>query len=572
MLVELRVTNYALIEDLKINFCEKLNVLSGETGAGKSIVIGAINLLLGERAMVEQIRQGEDAAIIEGIVSYPKKEASEIHRILADAAIEENDYLIIAREVYRNGRSVARINGRTVPASFLKEIGHVLVDLHGQHQHQSLLQSDQHLELLDLYGGDAIISLRKEVANLYGKKQKLIKELSKYGMNEAERERLLDLYKFQYREINEAKLQEGEDEELVSREKILANSEKLCSLITDTYAELYGTDGNVTYEPVIDRVGKCYRQLSEAAQIDSSLGYIIEIVENIKSQLEEATLSLRDYRGRVEYDPHELESIQNRLTHITNLKRKYGASIKEILAYGEQVKNELHKLQDSEIIVERIENDIAEIDKSLTERSINIRKLRLEAGKVLSEELEECFNELALNNARIEVCLSDKKEVSSTGMDDVEFLFSANQGEAVKPLTKIISGGEASRVMLALKTILAHQDKVSTLIFDEVDSGIGGTTIQAVAEKLAQLSACHQVLCVTHSPQIAAMADYHFQLYKETTNDRTVTMAKLLKPEIRREELARMLDGACIDEVSLEHVDNLLNRAKHFKEKLVKSY
>lgn len=565
MLVELRVSNYALIKDLKINFSKGLNVLSGETGAGKSIVIGAINLLLGERAAVEQIRQGQETAFVEGIVSYNQAVREEIDQLLDEAGIAANEELIIAREVFRNGRSIARVNGRTVPVSFLKEIGQLLVDLHGQHQHQSLLRPEQHMELLDSFGGETISKSRERLAKLYYQRQQLKKELSAIGESSADRERRLDVYAFQVKEIRDAALKPGEDEELLKREKVLANAEKIGTVTGKVYSDIYSGSENSPVEAVIDRLNKSQASLTEAAAIDAVLQPLLTLLENALANLGELSHELRDYQARFEYDPTELEFIQERIDQINSLKRKYGGSIEAIIEFAEQAEIDIERLRNSEEIAERLEKEISDLEAQLIEESKYIRSERFKTAKTLQIMLEDCLTELALPNSRFEVIFKEREEFTPKGMDQVEFLFSANPGEDVKPLARIISGGEVSRVMLALKTILARQDLVPTLIFDEVDSGIGGVTIQAVAEKLAHLSVHHQVMCVTHSPQIAAMADCHFQLFKETVDDRTLTMAVRLSDDIRREELARMLDGASIDQVSLQHVDSLLERARRFK-------
>lgn len=567
MLFELRVSNFALIEDLNFNFNPGLNILSGETGAGKSIVIGAINLLLGERAAVEQIRQGKDSAYVEGVVGYNSLQQSEIDSLLEKAEIEKNDELIIARELYRNGRSVARVNGRAVPASFLKEIGKYLVDLHGQHQHQSLLRPEKHLELLDSFGDERIGDSRDRVEKLYKKRQDLKKELSTLGSNSAERERRLDVYAFQFNEINNASLQPGEDEELKRREKVLANAEKIWSITAEVYADIYSGSDDGLATAIIDRLNKSRSLLAEVVNIDQNLAPLLDLLESTSAQLDDVSHELRDYQSKLEFDPSELTMIQDRLNLINSLKRKYGSTIEEVMNFAGQIEEEMERLQNSEAMAEKLEQEIDAVETSLGEECLRLRGLRRETAKTLEGLLEDCLQELALPNARFAVSFTEKEEFSPKGMDQVEFLFSANQGEEVKPLAKIISGGEVSRVMLALKTILARQDLIPTLIFDEVDAGIGGTTVQAVAEKLAQLSGHHQVMCVTHSPQIAAMADCHYSLYKETVADRTLTKSALLSAEERREELARMLDGAGIDQVSLKHVDNVLERARQFKEK-----
>ncbi len=566
MLVELRVSNFALIEDLSFTFSSGLNVLSGETGAGKSVVIGAIGLLLGERATVEQIRQGKDNAYVEGAVYHEQAGQNQIDGLLEKAGIEKSDELIIAREVYSNGRSVARVNGRAVPVSFLKEMGRYLVDLHGQHQHQSLLRPEEHLELLDSFGGEKIRTLRNALEEMSRKRQDLQKELSSLGSSSSERERRLDVYEFQINEIKNAGLRQGEDEELAAREKVLANAEKLWNLTADAYADLYaGSDDGMT-EAVIDRFNRAKRFLDEAAGIDQNLVPMLDLLESAAAQLEETSHELRDYQSRLEFDPAELNMIQERQNLIGDLKRKYGSSIEEVLEFAARAEEEMDRLRNSEETAARLEQEIGDLENRMMEQSLQLRKLRRDTAENIEALLEECLQELALPNARFEVKFTEKKELTSKGLDQVEFMFSANRGEDVKPLTKIISGGEVSRVMLALKTILARQDMVPTLIFDEVDAGIGGATVQAVAEKLAHLSMHHQVLCVTHSPQIAAMADSHYSLYKETVDERTLTRAALLDSWQRREELARMLDGAGIDQVSLQHVDSVLERARRFKE------
>ncbi len=565
MLVELRVSNFALIDDLNLNFSPGLNILSGETGAGKSIVIGAINLLLGERAAVEQIRQGNDIAYVEGIICCEPDLTDEIGKFLEDAGIVRADELIIAREVFRNGRSVARINGRAVPVSFLKEVGQILVDLHGQHQHQSLLRSEQHLELLDSFGGEKISASRNKVSELYKKRQNLKKELSALGENSAERERRADISVFQLKEIRGAELSPGEDQELARKEKILANAEKISTLTARAYADIYAGEETSPVEAIIDRLNRSINLLAEAANIDWNLAPLLELLTSASAQLEEASHELRDYQSGLDFEPNELAVIQDRLNQVNSLKRKYGATIEEVIAFADDLEEEIERLQNSEVLAEKIEADISELEKELTAESDSLRTLRRETACNLENLLEGCLEELALPNARFEISVTAKDTFSPKGMDQVEFLFSANRGEEVKPLAKIISGGEVSRVMLALKTILARQDLVPTLIFDEADSGVGGATVQAVAEKLAQLAFHHQVMCVTHSPQIASMADCHIRLYKETVGDRTIIRAVKLSPKEIREELARMLDGASIDQVSLKHVDSLLERARSYK-------
>ncbi len=565
MLLELRVANFALIEDLSFNFNSGLNVLSGETGAGKSIVIGAISLLLGERAAVEQIRQGKENAHVEGVFLLEGTRKEKINPLLEQAGIEMADELILAREVYSTGRSVARVNGRAVPVSFLKDLGRHLVDLHGQHQHQSLLRSEEHLDLLDSFGGDKIMNSRGCLEELFQKRQDLKNNLSLLGSDSTERERKLELYTYQLNEINQAALSEGEDEALDEKEKILANAEKLLNLVMQAYSIIYAGGDELQSEVLLDKVNNAKSLVDQASGIDTNLSGMQELLESSSAQLEEVAYGLRDYQAKFEYDPSELSLIQERQMTIKELKRKYGSTIEEVLNYADRTKEEMERLKNSEATALSLEKEIQELERQMYEVSADLNQLRRETAQQIEKELESILNELALPAARFEVQFANREELTPRGLDRVEFMFSANAGENVKPLTKIISGGEVSRVMLALKTILARQDLVPTLIFDEADAGIGGATVQTVAEKLAQLSMFHQVLCVTHSPQIAAMADAHYNLYKETVDDRTITRASLLDSDQRREELARMLDGAGIDQVSLKHVDRVMARARRFK-------
>ncbi len=565
MLIELKVSNFALIDDLSVKFHPGLNVLSGETGAGKSIVIGAINLLLGERAAVEQIREGEESSSIEGMIALNGELKTELAHMLTEAGIDMEEELIVAREIYRSGRSVARVNGRAVPAAFLKDLGRLLIDLHGQHKHQSLLMRERHLPLLDAFGGETIATALATIDKLYRRRQELKKELGALGEDSAERERRIDVNAFQLKEIRDAALVPHEDETLAEREKVLANAEKLCSLASKAYELIYAGGEEAGDEAVVDRLNRSLEMINEAAEIDARLSPPAEMLSSAAAQLVEASYELRDYRAGFEFDPAELAVVQERLNVVNTLKRKYGPTINEALVFAERIEAEIERLRNSEEVAEKIAAEVEAVEAQLRRESDLLRNLRRIAAAELERLLEESLKELALPNARFRVEIAGKEIFSPQGMDDIAFMFSANRGETVKPLVKIISGGEVSRVMLALKTILARQDRVPTLVFDEVDSGVGGATVQAVAEKLAQLAGNHQVLCVTHSPQIAAMADRHYRLFKENAGERTLTRADRLEERGRREELARMLDGAGIDRAGLEHVDNMMERARCFK-------
>lgn len=567
MLRELRVSNYALIEELNLSLTQGLNVLSGETGAGKSIVIGAINLLLGERATAEQVRRGADTALVEGIFTPLPGSDSPLHSLLAEAGLEVDEELIVSRELSRSGRSVGRVQGRTVPLSFLKELGRDLIDLHGQHQHQSLLRPEAHLDLLDSFGGTALAGALTRVASLYQKRQQLKGDLEALGSDSAARERRMDILSYQLQEISRAQLKPGEEEELDSREKILAHAEKLRAIVARAYSEIYGGADSSGVKAAYDILSDIRGALSEAAAIDAALAPLVALLESAAAQIEELSLELRDYQSKIDFDPAELVAIQERLNQIRALKRKYGKTVEEVLQFAAETEAELERLKNSETLARQLEEELRGVEDELTAASLELRKMRRELAAGLEKMVESALKELALPSARFSIDIRERQSFSPRGMDQVEFLFSANPGEEVKPLAKIISGGEMSRVMLALKTILASEDRIPTLIFDEVDAGIGGATIQAVAEKLALVARHHQVICVTHSPQIAVMADNHILLYKEQAGERTLTRGVMLPEEERRAELARMLDGAAIDDIGLQHVDSLLERARKFKQK-----
>lgn len=375
----------------------------------------------------------------------------------------------------------------------------------------------------------------------------------------------MDILSFQINEIREARPDPDEEERLLREEKILAHAEKLKELVAGAYNEIYRGDERRAVPAVLDALAASQSRLEEAAQIDPELAPLVGMLESASAQLEEISFTLRDYQAAFEYNPAELAAVQKRLEQLRILQRKYGETVAEVIAFGQRAEEELNRLQNSESLARELEEEIAAVSRQLEEASCQLSSLRREAAAGMEPLLESALQELALPGARFTVCITEEDNFTVRGRDRVEFLFSANPGEEVKPLAKIISGGEMSRVMLAIKTIFAGQERIPTLIFDEVDAGIGGAAIQAVAEKLALLAVHHQIICVTHSPQIAAMADHHVRLYKELSGERTKTRAEPLNPGERRAEIARMLDGAEIDQAGLQHVDSLLGRAERFK-------
>jgi len=564
VLLQLNVKDFALIEDLQLTFKPGLNVLSGETGAGKSIIIGAIGLILGERASAEHVREGTQEAYIEAIFDWSRGFPSHMRELLKEGGLDPEENLVISREVIKEGRSIGRVNGRAVPISFLKELGAGLIDLHGQHQHQSLLDPEQHLEMLDAYGGDKVAEARQKVAALYKKRKQCLEQLDQLGKDDRERERRKEILSYQIDEIDQSSLSPEEEEELLHKQKLLSHAEKLYHSVSLAYHYLAGEGGAPGEIAVRDRLSEILKEAEEASSIDTSLHNVVQMIQGGVAQLEEAARELGHYRGQISFDPGELEQVQERLEKIKNLKKKYGDSVEEVLQFAQQCREELEKLEQSEETALRLEKELKEVEQDLESACRHLSDVRWEMAAALEEALVQSLGELALEKARISITLESEKAYTSRGWDRVEFMFSANPGESLKPLSKIISGGEMSRVMLSLKSILANQDRVPVLIFDEVDTGIGGQTIQSVAEKMSALARHHQLLCVTHSPQIASMADHHLLLYKEESNGRTVTRACSLEEQDRKKELARMLDGG-LDPVNLKHVEAFLERAEKIK-------
>ncbi|NLC51644.1 MAG: DNA repair protein RecN [Firmicutes bacterium] len=564
MLRELHIQNFALIDDLALELQPGLNVLTGETGAGKSIVIGAIGLLLGERAFAEHIRDGKERALIEGVFKLCGK-ASAIKEFLDDAALDSEDELVITRELSRSGRNICRVNGRIFPVSFLKELGQKLFDLHGQHQPQSLLSVENHLEMLDAFGGKALLALRSEVEKLHDKRFEILKKLQTIGCDPQERARRREILEYQIQEIEGLSPTEEEEEKLLRKRKILSNAEQLYNTAFGVYRGIYSGDEQPS---LIDSLQYFCAELKKVKNYDQALESPSNLLEEANTLLTEAAYELRNYTDNLEFDPQELEKIEERLSCLQDLKRKYGGTVTEVLEFLAAAKKELSFLIESEENLEALNHELIRVEKEYTAAAERLSASRKGVGQELEKLLSFNFKALALSEARFKVGFEADDGFSPHGRDRVEFLFSANKGEPLKPLTKIISGGEMSRVMLALKSILARQDSIPTLIFDEIDTGIGGTTIRTVAEKLANLSVDHQVICVTHSPQIAAMADHHILLYKEVSGGRTLTRARLLSFTEQKKEIARMLDGNKLTDLSMEHAANLLEQGKNYKKKI----
>ena len=562
MLTELRIQNFAIIQELELQPGSGLLIFTGETGAGKSIILDAIMALVGGRVDATMVRQGEERAVLEAVFSLPDTSREQIVAILErEDLYEAETYLTLGREIRANGRNVARVNGRSVNVGLLKELGSYLVDIHGQSEHLSLLDVRSHLGLLDRYaGGDTELAAYQAV---YHQLQQVWRELKALRELEQEAEKRSELLNFQAQEIEAAKLKPGEEEELAQERNRLANAEALASSAQEALTIL--DEGNPESSSATDLLGQAARLLSTLARIDPEQTALTDQVELATATLSEVSRDLRGYLDSIEFNPKRLEQVETRLELIHQLKRKYGGSIDAVLAYGESARQQLERVQHAG---ERIE-ELTEEEKRLIEQvtragetlSIKRRQAALQLGKDMAGELDD----LSLEGAEFAVQFADrddtkKIEFKESGIDEVEFLIAPNPGEGLKPLVKIASGGETSRLMLALKNVLAHADYIPTLIFDEIDQGIGGRVGFVVGEKMWHLGRRHQVMCVTHLPQLAAFGDEHYRVSKQVSGERTLTGVKKLAGAERERELAQM--AGSVGETGLKAAGELVLRAR----------
>ena len=543
MLKELRIKNLAIIDDLHVRFDKGLNVITGETGAGKSILVDSLGLALGGRAQSDLVRSGEKEAVIQ---AYFDVDAT--HQF-PDIGADISDDLIIRRSISASGKSRAYINDTMVSLQSLAEIGRTLVDIHGQHEHQSLLSVERHRDFLDLFG--KLQDDKALVGALYAEVEALKREDADLRLKVRERAQRIDLLKFQVQEIEAASLKPGEKEELTERKTILANLSRLRELADTAYAIIYGAEG-----ACVEKLSAVLSKVKEMASIDHTVSDIISSLESARPFIEDASVSLRSYRDRYDLDPATLAEVEDRIELIRRLEKKYGDSVERIVQYGHEAGSELESLELADERLDTVEAGLKAKEGMLLDAAAALSQKRKTIAKRMEGLVEKELKELAFAKAAFVIDLK-QEAVSASGFDRVEFLFSANPGEPPRPLAKVASGGELSRVMLALKSILAGFDRVPVMVFDEVDAGIGGKTAESVATKLRTIAESHQVLCTTHLPQIASKGDFHLKTEKGQKQERTFVEIRELSGNERRQEIARMLSGK-ITEVSLRHAKELL--------------
>jgi len=559
MLRELHIKNLAIINDATVEFGDGFNVLTGETGAGKSIIISALCLALGERATGEFIRSGEKEAVVEAFFDVPPKLLNQSTRqLLQDIGVDIDDGIILRRVISAQAKSRAYINNSIVSVQTLHGVSKNIIDVHGQYEHQSLLSPDNQLELLDAYGG--FLAERQEIAAIYEAQVALKQQIAELIKKEKERAQKLDILGFQISEIETADLKDGEEEELAEEIKILGSAARLTELANQAYDSLYSSDA-----ARITNLSKILGALKDISKIDPRGNDAARSVEDALPLLEEAVYFLRDYKDSLNFNPGQFEEIQERLELIKNLKRKYGSNIQEILDYKEKAVRELDGLQHSEEKLEALKTELKGLTKTLREKAQLLSKNRKKISKKIEQQVMAELSRLSMPDTKFSIHITqetgddavDGFKANSRGIDKVEYLISPNIGEELKPLSKIASGGELSRVMLALKEILAKGDKIPVLIFDEIDAGIGGRAAETVGRKLKGLSSRHQVICVTHLPQIASYADTHLKIEKKIKGKRTTVEIGKIEGDERAAEVARMLSGDS-STVSMKHAKEML--------------
>ena len=561
MLCELHIRNFSIIDDATVEFGGGFNVLTGETGAGKSIIINALSLALGERATGDLVRSGEKEAVVEAFFDIPPELLNHSTRqLLEDSGIDFNDGLIFKRIVSSRGRSRAYVNGSLVNVQTLSDISRDIIDVYGQYEHQSLLSADKQMDFLDAYGG--LIADRQEVSGIYKSQLDLKRQINELVQKEKERAQGLDMLGFQISEIEAADLRPGENEELGEELKILSSAVRLAELANRAYDFLYSSDS-----ACITSLSKVLDDLKEVSGIDARAGDAVKSAEEALLLLEETGYFLRDYKDGIDFNPQRLEQVQERLDLIKGLTKKYGGDIREILDYKEKALSELEGLQHAEERQDDLKTELKGLRNTLTEKARALSIKRETAAKKIESEVEAQLSELSMPGARFSIQITREKgddtangfKATHTGIDSVGFLISVNMGEDLKPLSKTASGGELSRIMLALKGIMAKGDKIPVLIFDEIDTGVGGRTAETVGRKLKYLSSEHQVICITHLPQIASYAEGHLKIEKKIKKDKTTVKISKIDRDERTEEVARMLSGK-ISAVSIRHAKEMLKQ------------
>jgi len=559
MLTHLHVKNLAIVEEIEVDFSDKLNILTGETGVGKSIIIGSINIALGSKISSDMIRTDAEYALVEMIFDIDEEE----EKLINEYDISSEDGMLVISRKISNGRSISKINGETVTLNILKKIAGILIDIHGQHEHQSLLYPDNHLEIIDRYGKDDIYPLKEEVAVLYKSYTEIKKQFDSMHVSEEERSRELSFLEFEKREIEEADIKDGEEEELEELYKKLSNSEKVLTAVGQAYD--YTSAGNSNAASMIS---SALSVLGEVTAYDESAAEYVNMLIDIENILSDVNHEMSAYIDDYSFDEEMFSQTEERLNYIRKVMAKYGGTKASVDAHYEEVVNQYNKLIDYEEHIKRLSAEFEKAKEKLSDANEKLSIARKKASAEIRGLIENALEELNFLDVKFEIALSSDGNISSNGQDKAEFMISTNPGEPVKSLGKVASGGELSRIMLAIKSVLAKKDSIHTLVFDEIDTGISGRTAQKVSEKLAVISGCHQVICITHLAQIASMADEHYIIEKNSNDGRTKTDIRKLDNEGTIKELARILGGAQITEAVMQSATEMKKLANEWKNKV----
>lgn len=538
MISTLHIKNIGIIDDLSIDFNEGLNILTGETGAGKTLIIQALEIISGGRFSKEIIRKGENYSLVEASIYLPENE------------ISEDGNIIISREIYSNGRNTCKINGKLVTVAELKKVMSKIIDIHGQHDNQNLLDNSNHISYLDDFAGEEILSLKIKYTDLFTQYNKIKIELENNYGNETEKERKLDLLKYQLNEIETANLKETEETELNEKHTIMVNSEKLkenLQIIDDNL-------NNNAIEGISNSI-KCFEKIENCGEIYKEK---LAELKNIYYEIQETSRDIYSLKEDTDYNPYEMQEIERRLDTIFTMKRKYGNSITEILNYKEELKKEIESIENIDEINNKLKQKLKEIETKMDKLCLEISTIRKKYAIILNERINTELKSLEMVNAKFNIKISkiEDKKYNKNGLDEVVFMICTNIGEEEKELTKIASGGEMSRIMLAIKTVIANTDKVGILIFDEIDTGISGKAAKAVADKMKLIAKNHQIICITHLATIAAKGDYNYYIYKQISNGKTTTNVELLNEEKTIQEIARISNGE-ITKVAIQNAEEL---------------
>lgn len=557
MLQYLHVKNLALIDEIEVEFGRGLNILTGETGAGKSIILGSVNLALGGRYTKDILRQGTRYGLVE--LTFSVESERQIRRLKELDVYPEDGFVTLQRRLME-GRSVSKINGETVQMATLKAVSAILIDIHGQHEHQSLLYKKNHLAIVDAFAGEETKKQKEKVAETWQQYKGKIRELSEAGTNGSERAKELAFLKFEVDEIVRAELKEHEDEELEACYRRMCNGKKIAQSVAECY-QYTGEDG----EGASEKLGRALRTLSEAVDADEQLSQLYTQLADVDNLLNDFNHELAEYQKNCEFSDEEFYETEKRLNEINHLKTKYGNSYEEIMAYCKKQEERIGILENYDTYMQELEKSCEQLSQKYLELAGKLSALRQKKAKMLEKKIQKGLEDLNFEQVQFEIHFAEKKEYAKDGIDDVEFRISLNQGQPVKPLTEVASGGELSRIMLAIKAVMADKDEIETLIFDEIDVGISGRTAQKVSEKMALIGKEHQVICITHLAQIAAMADRHFLIEKKTEDAVTRTQIYPLNEENSVEELARILGGARITDTVMQSAREMKNLASQMK-------